>query len=314
MKTGVVRLAGLVWAAVALCACLLGAALPRVRLVGAAAGPAATGPAAAPASQPAYPSAALAAACGRKADELRRAEPNMVVLVEPPFVIAGDMGEAQLRRHAAGSVLRPARAMWASYFARKPARPVRILLFDGRDSYARFAKGDYPGGDFPYFGYYSHADERMVMNIQTGGGTLVHELTHALIAWDFPAVPSWFNEGLASLHEQCMVGERGIAGLTNWRLPALQKAIASGKLRPLRELVSRRDFYGQQSGLNYAQARYFCMYMQERGLLGKFYRHFRGSSGGADADVRAVEHVFGRKIEQVEGDFLAWVKTLRWEG
>ena len=41
------------------------------------------------------------------------------------------------------------------------------------------------------------------MNIDTGGGTLVHEIVHPFIAANFPECPAWFNEGLASLYEQC---------------------------------------------------------------------------------------------------------------
>lgn len=265
----------------------------------------------APSSAPAYPSALLAAGCVKQADELGRAHKDFGVVIEPPFVVAGDMPAVVLRRHAEASVVRPAKVMWASYFAQKPDKPITILLFDGKEGYGKYAKADYPGGDFPFFGYYSNATRTMVMNIQTGGGTLVHELTHALIVYDFAAVPSWFNEGMASLHEQCSIGDKEIVGLVNWRLPGLQSAMKDGKLRPLRDLVSKGDFYGAQSGTNYAQARYFCLYMQRLGLLGKFYRHFRDHSAGADA--LAVEHVFERKLEDVEKDYLAWVKTLKFE-
>jgi hypothetical protein len=171
--------------------------------------------------------------------------------------------------------------------------------------------GDYPPGGEPYFGYYQPTDRRMVMNINTGTGTLVHELTHALIVYDFPNVPTWFNEGLASLHEQCSVREETIIGLTNWRLPGLQSALKKGTLRPLRDLVTKRDFYGRLQGDNYAQARYFVMYMQTKGLLREFHKHFRAHHSGRNADVQAIEHVFGRKIGDVEKTFIAWVKTLR---
>src|SRR5437764_1129850 len=84
------------------------------------------------------------------------------------------------------------------------------------------------------------------------------QLTHALIAPDMPDVPSWFNEGLASLYEQSrFTPDGGIRGLKNWRLPALQRAIREKKLRPLAELMADDDFYNdERAGLNYAQARY----------------------------------------------------------
>ncbi|MCD6303932.1 MAG: hypothetical protein J7M21_03100 [Planctomycetes bacterium] len=275
----------------------------------------ATCPALRPSAGPAkYPPAALVAACRRRAEAVpalgAAAGVKLNVIVRAPFVVAGDLPPRRLESCAASSVLRPAGAMWASYFREKPTRPITILLLAGEAGYKRLARRDYPAGGEPHFGYYVSADARMVMNIATGTGTLVHELTHALIEYDFPDVPSWFNEGLASLHEQCVVRPDVIIGLVNWRLPALKAAIRAGTLRPLAELLSRRDFYGRRQGMNYAQARYFVMYMQKRGVLRDFYKYFRAHHRGEGADVRAVEHVFGRKIERIEKDFLAWLKTL----
>ena len=230
-----------------------------------------------PATQPAesYPPAELVQACEAAAKRLReRLDETFNVAVLPPFVVAGDCTRGRLDGYVKWSVVRPAEAMWASYFDEKPAGVITVLLFaDGR-SYRHWAKQLFGDTVLPHFGY-CRSDGTLVMDISTGTGTLVHELTHSLIKYDFPAVPDWFNEGLASLHEQCSVGEDRIVGHVNWRLPELQKAVKAGKLRPLRELVTARDFYGPLKGLNYAQARYFAMYMQEQGVLGEFYKTFR---------------------------------------
>jgi len=154
------------------------------------------------------------------------------------------------------------------------------------------------------------------MNISTGGGTLIHELTHALIEYDFPAVPDWLNEGLASLYEQCNseAWKRGeLAGDENWRLPALQKAIADRQLRPLRELITRDDFRGAQETLNYAQARYFCMYMQKRNVLIHFYASFRDGFKEDRTGLSYVEEALGgRRLEVIDREFRDWVMGLRW--
>lgn len=272
-------------------------------------------PATAPATRPhveKYPPKKLIAACRAKAAALEgRLDESFEVVVRPPFVVAGDMSRQRLEACTRQSVVAPAQAMWAGYFNKKPDKVITALLFTGDKSYRSWAKKLFNDDRLPHFGYYRPTDRTLVMNISTGTGTLVHELTHALIAYDFPQVPNWFNEGLASLHEQCTVGPKKITGLTNWRLSGLQAAIKAGKLRPLRELATKRDFYGRQQGLNYAQARYFCMYMQRLGLLRKFYKHFRAKHAGRDADVKAIEHIFKKKLPQIEKAYIAWVKTLR---
>jgi len=297
--------------------------LARVALLGTAAagiGLARTDPSA-PASRPSgatmpaaprYPSAALVDACRKRADAIsEKLDRSFKVVVRPPFVVAGNMPPDRLQLMVRGSVVKPAQAMWAAYFTARPDKAITVLLFADDKSYRTWAERLYGDGRLPHFGYYKPTERTLVMNIATGTGTLVHELTHALIVYDFPDVPTWFNEGLASLHEQCQVARKDIIGLTNWRLRGLQETIKAGRLRPLRDLVTKRDFYGRRQGVNYAQARYFVMYMQRRGLLKKFYVHFRKHHTGPNADAKAVEHVFGKSVEQIEPEFTAWVKTLR---
>ncbi len=104
----------------------------------------------------------------------------------------------------------------------------------------------------------------MLMNVGTGTGTLVHELTHALIKPDFPQVPSWFNEGLASLFEQCTLDNGDICGLPNWRLPDLQNAIRKNELRSLERHDERQGISttaaSSSASITAAGPRYLLMY------------------------------------------------------
>ena len=288
------------------------AAVNRPAIAHAASAPAGQAARNAAPAAPKYPPQGLVKACEEQAESLRkRLDKSFLVTVRPPFVAAGNMSRAELDQYVDWSVVRPAKALWKGYFQTRPDKVITVLLFVGDEVYRGWAKRLYGDKDVAHFGYYKHEERTLVMNIATGSGTLVHELTHALIVYDFPDLPLWFNEGFASLHEQCNVGEDEIIGLTNWRLGGLQAAIASKKLRPLRDLVTQRDFYGPRQGLNYAQARYFCLYMQRQGRLKDFYAYLRKNHTGAGADAEAVEHVFGRKIEAIEPEFIEFVKTLR---
>ena len=240
---------------------------------------------------------------------------GMAVIVSPPFVVAGDGGPLRVQRYLDHTIRASAEALHTKFFDRaRPAEPVLILLFESAEAYQRLAKkwlGDEPSTPYGYF----RRDNIMVMNVGTGTGTLVHELVHALIRPDFPDVADWFNEGLGSLFEQCTLANNDIRGLPNWRLPALQRAIRAKKLRPLRELIESGDFYGDaHAGLNYAQARYLLMYLQEQGKLPAFYKQLRENREQDETGLLTLKSLVGpQPLEEFEKQWRAWVLTLRFD-
>ncbi len=202
-------------------------------------------------------------------------EGNFTIRIETPFVVIGDESPEMLKRRCR-SIRWAVDRLKDRYFAHDPDHIINIWLFKDKQSYETNVKelfGEAPGT--PY-GYYSSRDRALVMNISTGGGTLVHEIVHPFIERNFPECPSWFNEGLASLYEQSGDLEGKIVGYTNWRLAGLQRSIQGDAVPTFRELcgTSRREFYDEDRGTNYAQARYLCYYLQQKGKLHKFYHDF----------------------------------------
>jgi hypothetical protein len=262
---------------------------------------------------------ALAAKCAASAKDLRpRLGDECHVAVHSPFVIAGNLGDADLAAWHRRTIAPAAKAIANCYTKAAPSEPITILLFADEKSYRGYAEKLFSDRNVSVYGYYKPSLRTMVMNISTGGGTLVHELTHALVDFDFPDIPPWFNEGLASLHEQCEFrSDEGaiegpfIRGLVNWRLPALQQAIAEGRLRPLEELIGSDDFRGRLEGLNYAQARYFCLYMQEQGVLRKFYHAFRDGRKDDRLGLKSARAMFPeRSWDELNQAFRRWVTGL----
>jgi hypothetical protein len=222
----------------------------------------------------------------RRAAELRElyGERGLHVLVEAPFVVIGDEDRNEVERHAMYTVRWAVERLKRQFFARDPERIIDVWLFGTDESYFAWAKELFDDVPSTPYGYYSPASNALVMNISTGGGTLVHEIVHPYMETNFAECPSWFDEGLASLYEQSSEREGKIIGLTNWRLSALQQAIRRGTVPSTRRLTrtGERPFYDDDPGTNYAQARYLCYWLQEHGLLEDFYRDFVAA---ADEDL-----------------------------
>ncbi len=225
---------------------------------------------------------------------------GFTTVLQKPFVVIGDEPARTVRGRAAGTVKWAVDHLKKEYFTKNPNEILDIWLFKDKESYMKNTEAIF--GDRPHtpFGYYSHKHRALIMNIETGGGTLVHEIVHPFIASNFPECPAWFNEGLASLYEQCREHRGRIWGRTNWRLEGLQKAIkpeekeeeepgeeATEELEeepyvvpkppPFKRLMNTSTFafYELDPGTNYSQARYLCYYLQQRGLLNKYYHQFR---------------------------------------
>jgi hypothetical protein len=231
------------------------------------------------------------------------------------FVVASNLTEEETDKHIKNTIDRAVECFYNDYFETRPSEATTIFLFKNDDTYRYWAKKLYDDDDLSRYGYYKPADRTMLMNINTGTGTLVHEMTHALVRYDFPDIPSWFNEGMGSLYERCSLNNKTILGYVNWRLPALQDAIEDRSYTSLDKLVKNgwNEFYGDRSDVNYAQARYLCMYLQENNLLRKYYKLFRDTYNDDNTGKTQLEKITGRSIDELDAEYVSWVKTLKYE-
>jgi hypothetical protein len=217
------------------------------------------------------------------------------MFLERPFVVVGNNTPEDVKTLCEGTVRWAVEHLKRDYFDRDPNEIITIWLFKDDATYRQYAKsvfGDEP--DTPY-GYYSPAHRALIMNISTGSGTLVHEIVHPFVRANFPKCPAWFNEGLGSLYEQSGERDGHIVGHLNWRLPGLQRAIKAGTVPSFKELTSTTDseFYGDDKGTNYAQARYLCYYLQEQGKLTKFYHELVANHRGDPTGYQTLVKTLG---------------------
>jgi hypothetical protein len=217
------------------------------------------------------------------------------VIVQPPFVVVGDEPQQIVEQRAVDTVKWAVDRLKQDFFARDPEEILDIWLFKDAASYERYTRLLFGEAPTTPYGYYSSAHKALIMNIATGGGTLVHEIVHPFMEANFPACPPWFNEGLGSLYEQCGEVNGHIHGFTNWRLASLQQALRADRVPSFKTLTAMdaNAFYNADRGSNYGQARYLCYYLQERGLLLKFYREFHAHQRADPTGYQSLRKVLG---------------------
>lgn len=229
------------------------------------------------------------------------------IVIQKPFVVIGDEPLDAVRAHARDTVKFAVDRLKRDFFSRDPDRVIDVWLFKNKPSYDKYTKEIFNDRPDTPFGYYSTRHHALIMNIDTGGGTLVHEIVHPFVRTNFPECPAWFNEGLGSLFEQSGDRNGHIWGYTNWRLAGLQEAIREGRVPMFKKLCETDDdaFYNRDKGTNYAQARYLVYYLQDKGLLVKYYHAFVAARKSDPTGYNTLKSILG------ESDMSAFKK--KWE-
>ena len=224
----------------------------------------------------------------------RKAPPEFALYLEKPFVLIGNLSERGVQLvgehiHDLLAILR------RDFFPRDPNSIIDVWLLKDDDSYRQVTRAITKDEASTPYGFYSPEDQALIMNINTGGGTLLHELVHPFMDANLPKCPPWFNEGLGSLFERSDRIDDHIVGLTNWRLPELQAAIRDRSLPTLAALLryDRAGFYDGAHSLHYAMARYLVFALQQRGVLVDFFRRLREGFARDPSGERTLKQVLG---------------------
>ena len=222
---------------------------------------------------------------------------GFTIVLQPPFVVIGDEPPASVRRWAVQTVKWAVDRLKKDFFKKDPDEILDIWLFKDKKSYRKHTKEIFGDDPTTPFGYCSHTHGALIMNIATGGGTLVHEIVHPFMRSNFRACPAWLNEGMGSLYEQCRDVGGHIHGLTNWRLRGLKKAIRSRSVPSFKKLTAMSDhqFYNLDKGTNYSQSRYLCYYLQQKGLLVKLYHAFNADQKDDPTGFKILKKTLGEE-------------------
>jgi len=254
--------------------------------------------------------------CQRVAQRLRDELGNRgEVVVRSPFVLAGDETADGLIVRYQQEIEPLARAMRLSYFEMVPDRPITFLLCLNTASYHDLARHLFADEPVSKWGYYKPARRTVIVNLEHGVAGIGHELTHALMDFDFPTAPFWFREGLAALHESVFVRETAagtsLEGLRKGRWKAMQSLLDNDRLLTLEALLTAGKPSTGRAARRYAQARFFCLFLQQNQQLKTYYQRFKRASSVDPHGIRTLLEVLGKQhLEDVDRDFRHWLEEL----
>ncbi len=184
----------------------------------------------------------------------------------------------------------------------QPHPAVDLVLYAHDDEYQALALGyaRVPAGQ----GFYRPDARVAAVNLALGRGNLRHELVHPLIVDDFPQIPAWLNEGMASMYGGARVRRGGFQFVANYRLRDLHAAIAHRTLPGRNRLAyaGRTELYGPDGAIYYAVSQHVVLYLERSGQLAAFYRAVRAAPDARGAALAAT--VDWRR-------FVRWARRLR---
>jgi len=210
----------------------------------------------------------------------RQLPPNTPVIAASPLVIAGDLPVEQLERWRREALVPLMATLEHGLPLRPMAKPLTVMLLSSAEVYRDWSKR-FGGVEPPsQSGHFSAHLAVLYVNVAAGRDAVCHEATHGRLAADFSDAPAWLDEGIASLMESYrVVGQPPrLEALANWRLPVLRKGLAEGRVPPLSWLLQAKSLQQGDRGLNYAYARYYCMYLLQKGRLAAVYAAVRDRS------------------------------------
>ena len=209
-------------------------------------------------------------------------------------------------------------AMTDDLLNKLPDRVTPVFLFSDFDTYKEFSVKTFgiEENDLSPYGYYKISKNAIAVKYYKWKGSITHEITHSLIQYDFPDMPSWLNEGLASLHEKYEYKDGRMYGAFSWRIVALKRALDRETYTGLKKLMKTNDeeLYDEgRTSFYYAQARYLLMMIQQQGLLKKYYKLFRDTYEEDNTGITQLERVTGEPLEKIDKELVDYINSFELE-
>jgi len=192
-------------------------------------------------------------------------------------------------------------------FEIKHPERLEVFLFDGPKYYGPFARY-LVGPGYSRYGFYLPYRDMIVVNADTGLGTLTHELAHHFTDCGFDYQPAeWIHEGIATYFEKFIghLDEDGKLHITfgyfsNERLPQAKEHIHEFTFS---QLIGR-------GGFPQSLIRTFIMFLHKKGKFIEFARIASAESVDDPFGLGALEKVYDKPLDEIEAEWKQWVLAL----
>jgi len=231
------------------------------------------------------------------------------------FVVFSDLNEELTYKLIDTDMRYTIDAMSGNFSRKLPTTVTPIYLFEDYDKYKEFVLKNYDiaENDISPYGFFKISKNVIVVRYVSWKGSILHEITHRFTRSDFPTMPSWFDEGFASLNEKSTFKEGKLVGEFSFRIIPLRRAIENNTYTSIEHLMRTNDdeLYGKRTSFYYAQSRYLLMYLQENGLLEEFYKTFRDTYTEDETGISQLETLLGKPISSINEDCLEYIKSFK---
>lgn len=230
------------------------------------------------------------------------------------FVIFSELDNNTTRSLIVNDIRNTINAMMNYYVDKIPKNVTPIIFFEDFQRYKEYVLSHYDISehDLSPYGFYKISKNVIIIKYVSWKGSTSHEITHRFLRSDFPDIPSWFDEGFASLHERASYKNGILKGEFSWRIIPLRRAIENNTYTGLRKLMESNDeeFYGGRTSYYYAQSRYLLMYLQEKDLLREYYDLFRDTYSKDETGITQLEKVLNKSLSEIDVDYLEYLKGI----
>lgn len=210
--------------------------------------------------------------------------------------------------------------------AKKPQVLLTVFLFKNRESYVQglrkigisVAAEDETNQSALRNGYYYGGGGRnyIVINYrddyEAGLASYAHEVTHALIRKEFPKVPEWLNEGLATMIGRSRVVNSQLQPAKRSGLDRTKSALDKDELHSLPELFSLTgaEFSAKRNNLrHYDASEQFCRFLHSRNQLRRLYHGLRDDSGKRETNEEIMRRITGLDVGNLQKAWYDWLPS-----